>query len=1179
MDFQFNNGLYNHDDNGQPYSIEVEKDNPYYHLNGTVKEQGYGLTFSGARAYINVPSISEFGLQFNLMHYKNGCVGINENFGVVFGYDRQNRTGYQLDISVLAKGGTEIALYEITGACTQLLKKQEYEFVREYDKKYAVELVVGNKKVFCQIGDCTFEYVVRMKKGKIGFTRENAFREIFISDLRLETQEIEPKKVGEYHLVLPRDNGGVLPYSLHLTLSKLGEDITQVEYTFGDGLYSRPPAEKVNGACWATIYEEITGLYFKLNDSKRLYIDNGTFRVLDTNYTSKSNTNDGGELSAIDGVLQTYRAVCNVREKPFSGAFLLQNVDEIKELCVGYERFEQMYAELYKGAREFIYDKTGALLYNGESLDNEFTVAVSSPLNEELAAQIPVTAYNRADIIHHLQGNHYFYTTQEAEFQIDVRSVHAIDDITVKCILQDAFLNPIRELDGYTKEKPYTYSAKPCKAYGVKIPPLALGVYHLSVEVYYFGKLVKEHHSAFEVLDKNSDMSPQEASGLFHAHVGDGAPLGGINFVPDPWFPMADCNMHHYVDVALVLPGEAEERRAWEIYPLFKRKIFAWMNNRCVNKEDLASGATLDWGITKNADYIYSQHGGRNENQLYGRYDFFVYRVVRSQMLDMLEEFLCLHEDVRKQAGLVNVKERFTLEDYRNFMSISYGSFIDYCLPIIAEDNRKEWLKVKAVNSKAKRTTYGHTNLYLSSYTSVYSSRWFGVDATKAYENADGYYQFEDYPHVCGYSTTRGAWTVTTAKFLDSRIRIFPELYDGWREGCPDAAICPAKPPIGLFTCYPYMCVTQVYEYIFNTPHYRSDKETYSYWKDYGIMLFAEYLMYNDPQAKMDEFLSAWGKAMDNLPIAPQKGSVLLYELTSDDDRFDKDKLYDEYSGGDYGYSGHAIHNISDSGLAYMYKALREGGLPVSGAIDYARLQALNQENCDMVVLPSLAKADVKAIDALRKLHANGVPLIAVHNVDGLEDVFGVKANRRKKRLTYLTDGESIEYIQPYEVELYYDVVDGEVLLSADDHTPILIRKGNTLLLNAPICQVGIDSMKHLVYNTASNISVLLEQTVTDCMRGFSTAGYIADKRCGVTPFVNKRGEDILLLVDYSKDLGGASYEKPIWVTVEIPENTYSDAVGIYGYKQVGKRMKNGKLSAISVELLRQQSVLLKLIK
>ena len=202
-----------------------------------------------------------------------------------------------------------------------------------------------------------------------------------------------------------------------------------------------------------------------------------------------------------------------------------------------------------------------------------------------------------------------------------------------------------------------------------------------------------------------------------------------------------------------------------------------------------------------------------------------------------------------------------------------------------------------------------------------------------------------------------------------------------------------------------------------------------------------------------------------------------------------------------------------------------------------------------------------------------------MHNVDGLEDIFGVTANRRKKRLTYLTDGQTIEYITPYEVELYYDTIEGEVLLWGDDNTPILIKNGNALLLNAPVCQVGIDCMKHLVYNTAQNISTLLERTVINSIRGFSSSGYKADIRCGITPFVNERGEDMLLLVDYSKDLGGATYEKSKRVIVELPENTYTDVVGVYGCKQLGRNKKEGKLSAGSVEILRQQSVLLRLVK
>lgn len=57
MTFRFENSLCTYDKQGQPYSIAVEKDNAQYHLNGRGTSTGYALTFSGARAYINIPTI------------------------------------------------------------------------------------------------------------------------------------------------------------------------------------------------------------------------------------------------------------------------------------------------------------------------------------------------------------------------------------------------------------------------------------------------------------------------------------------------------------------------------------------------------------------------------------------------------------------------------------------------------------------------------------------------------------------------------------------------------------------------------------------------------------------------------------------------------------------------------------------------------------------------------------------------------------------------------------------------------------------------------------------------------------------------------------------------------------------------------------------------------------------
>ena len=68
------------------------------------------------------------------------------------------------------------------------------------------------------------------------------------------------------------------------------------------------------------------------------------------------------------------------------------------------------------------------------------------------------------------------------------------------------------------------------------------------------------------------------------------------------------------------------------------------------------------------------------------------------------------------------------------------------------------------------------------------------------------------------------------------------------------------------------------------------------------------------------------------------------------------------------------------------------------------------------------------------------------------------------------------------------------------------------------------------------------------------------------------------MLIDYSKDLDQATYETTRFVTVTLPEG-YRDAECLYGVTSVGKQIKNGYLTSLSAKLLRQQSVLLKLVK
>ena len=1167
--FILKNSFTNFDDNKQPYSIEVEKDNLYYHLNGRCDEKGYAITFSGARAFINVPEVKTFKLDLNLLHNKSHAKGYNETFAVMFGYDRRARVGYQVEFVHVESGSTKIRLIKTLGKTTEVIKEQAYDFLQECDKKYHVHVEVLDSKVICSLDSCVFECELESVNGKVAILRESAFLEIYVSDLVFETEEITEEKIGEYNFVIPNYNGMFVPYTLTLNLYALGESITKIDYEFNEGLFTHDTRDTFVGDSWAMLYEEFDSIYFKINGSKRYYINNNVIRVFEENFTPK----DKGMYAIKESVCDLHRAIGETWREPKKGSITVKEFGEVETVTFGYKNARCFRSEFAASPMQYVYDKNGNVLYIGEPIDEDYSLMVSSPLYSSLESLIPTTVYDRESLIEHLKDNHYFLTTdKKIEFYIDLRSKFNYDDLTLNVYLQDAFYNNIEEVSSFILDKPYKYAYESGKNFGVELKSLPLGVYHLYVEVLRCGKKVYKHRSAFEVIDPNSNVSPQKASGLISCHVGD----SGKMFCPNLWAKMPDFNVEHYIDILLVTPIDANIVRPWEVYPIFKREITTWMNQRCITTSDILAGKHYEYPITENADYIYFPTPGDDDTKTYHRYDFYVYRHVKSHMINMLESFLTENEDIRKELSMKNVKEEFTLEQYKALMQKYHTKFLNYCLPIIRKMFIEQFNKVKEINPKAKRFSYGPLSIYNCSYGGGYSTKWQGYDPKHLSEMFDGYMQLEDYPHDCSYSTTKGAFYLGSLRMLDPKLRVFPELYDTWLEGCPDEALPGAHPPLGYYYCEPYACMTQIFEYVYNTANYLVKDNSYDYWRDYGLMVYSAYVI--DVKAKFDEYMPAWGIARQNLPKKPTSGSVFIYEIPEEDDRFNPDCSYDYFAGGDYGYCGRPVHNISETGLSYVYKTMREAGVPVKTLATFDVLDSLTSSDLDYLVIPSLKGVDASIVDNIRKLYDSGTPIIAVSEVTGLEDIFGVKLNRHNPRLTYLDKNGEIEYIAPINTEVYYDVVDAEVLLSADNNEPIITKKGNAILINAPIGEVGIETLKYAAFIGAYNISLHIENILTEEIRKLTTNGFTASNRCGLTTFVNEKGEEMLLLVDYSKDLEGVDYKVGRTVEVTLPQG-YTDAENVYRATTLAKKHENGVLTKITVQMCRQESVLIKLVK
>ena len=1165
--FQFCDSLKNYEKkHKQPYSIELEKDDPYDHFNGEVNgERGLGLTFTGCRRYINVPEVKTFSLQCNVEHNKNFCAKRSVAWGVLFGYDRRNRIGYELEIKRLPdETGTSIALYRVRSLNRELVLENKYDFIQLANAVYHFEMQVSEKSVSCAFAGNAFFCSLSIPKGKIAFFRGEAFREIYLSDLTFSSAEILPQNERTYHFLLQKDNGVNTAYKLSLTVTEYQDGYAKVDSVLSGGLWERIREEMIRSTeCWAVIEDNITGAYFRLGDSQRYYLFNGTKRILADGYAQVLTEYDNQWYAdLVNDSFDTYRAVADVAAKPVEKTFMLCETPKFDSVTVGYDRLMTVFAEFIAGERQFVYDLKGNLLYNGQPLDEQVALDVCSPLSESFAKLIPETVFNREGVIHNLTVNHFFTVEDEVRFTVDLRSSENIDLFDVKTYLSDAFFVKMKELPAVVGGTARQAFGSP-KTWTAQVGKLPLGVYHLTVEVNYGGKLIKTHQSAFEVIDPNSEMLPQAASGLPRMYASDGALPGLETFLPDFWCTYADYSAMHYFDLVHILPYEAEKKRHWELAPIFKRKTFVWLTQRCLRKEHIKDGSFMDLGVIKHFDYLNMPFPGITDSRNFYRYDLFEHDLNTNEMLDVFEEYLFAHKDIAEQCGLTDVRTMpIKKENYVEFLKLCSTDYLDFALPKIRALFDEQWAEVKKINPKAKRSSYGPYNNYVSPFVGGYTAKWFGGDPTKWNEMFDGFLQFEDYPFACNYSTTRSAWGVTTIKALCPEVTVYPEIYDSFREGCPDSAIACARPPLGYFVCEPYMNTTQIREYVYNSAIYSPKTGEYTYWRDFGFMLYPMYVF--ECEKRYPAIVKDWGDTYNNLPKKPKKGMVFVYDIQKTDDRHD-------------GYNNHSYYNISESGLAYVYQHARENGLPVAFYTDFKGLDKVTKDNCDTLVIPSLKGVSQEIKDKIRKLYDDGVSLIAVSDIKDLEDIFGVKGKRCVKETTSLLLDKKEEFISPVQAEFFYKANGAEVLLKANNGLPVILKKDNAVLLNAPVNQIGRELVKFTFYNGGINISRLLKETLIGALKAIDKATVRADGKCGVTHFESQKGEDLILLIDYTEMNRNEFSLLTQTVTVTIGDG-YTDVVCVSDEVAIGKTYCNGKLVSFTVDMLPQKSMLFKLI-
>lgn len=1163
----FQDALKTYTQNKYAYSLELEKDDPYDHQNAYGSERGFALTFNGARHYLNVPAVQNFTLSCHFEHNKGFVVKRPIFWSVKFGYDKRTREGYEIELCRLADSdGTKISLYKTKSLKKELLKTESYPFVQKADTPYFFRLCVKGEKLDCYFATCHFNADMPPMKGKIAFVKGESFREIFITDIDFKTLELSPIESHIYRFILPTDNIPDCEFSFDLKLDDYGDGYQKATVVWGGGFWDKPVEKVIHTEdMWATTYANMQGMYFRLNNGERLYLFNNEKRIYPVQY--------GEAIQVVGEAHDVARSIYDVEMQPVERSFLLCNTQPLETVSVGYNNAYEHGLDFLATPREFVFDLQSNLLYNGKALDEEICLDVHSPISEEIANAIPKDAFKRDAILQHLTDNHYFTVNENAVFAFDLRTAKNTNDYTFNAYLADAFFKRLRGVTVENGDTPHYAFGNP-QTKKVFVGKLPIGVYHLVIEVLYAGEKIYTHRSAFDIIDLEKDLSPRIASGIPPIHAQDGLLLGQRHCLPDPWLSIADCNIPHYIDIATYSPFDFEKQKPWEIQKILKRKTLVWATQRNATREEVMTGKLQESQMIANADFVNYPYPIIHESPNYYRFDFSEERLYADKntgktihpMADILKEYLDLHPELRDELGLQEISvETLPREKYIEFLKRCHNDYLNFVLPKVQNALKEQWeSEVKPINPNAKRQSYGPFPQYTSHFVGGYTGKWFGGETDKWHENFDGFMQYEDYPFVCDYSTTKGAWGMATMKFLCPAVQVSPELYDGFAENCPDSAIACARPPLGSFDAPPYMTVTQIHEYLYNSARYRVDEGKFGYWTIDGLMVFFVYNYH--PQERWQTLMPALGDMRANMPKAPKKGVVCVYDIPETDDRFD-------------GYNYHAFYNISDANMLYAYSALRENGVPVSHITDFKGLKNLTEEDCTALVLPALDHADEQTLKKIRALHAKGVALIAVSSVAGLEDLFGVQKATEFSPITSVVAGDKEEFVTHIDAEFFHKAENAEVLLKADNGNAVVTKHGNAVCLNAPVCQVGRDCVDFIYFNTSSNASALLKETLTNALLDIVKSPLHAEGKCGVTHFETQKGDDALLLIDYTADNRHELMEKTQRVLVRLTDVCYADIQGVTDDRKIGKVFENGKLTAFTLELAPQESFLLKFVK
>ena len=751
------------------------------------------------------------------------------------------------------------------------------------------------------------------------------------------------------------------------------------------------------------------------------------------------------------------------------------------DLAVGFESLHHNASPNQElNPAETIFTLNGKTLYAGLGITGGENIKVEflSQEKKEIIRKLPTSdpRYDRA--VNFARQNHFFFEREKAEFRIVLSAIGELP-LRFDIILEDAFFRPVRTLKYRLESSTPAWGVtryKKAELVVEVLEKLACGVYHLRVRSLDKTAPSVEDYCAFEVMSrKKNALPPPLISGLPFLYNARTETRGLITDAFDPWMN-ARTDDAHYVSSAVMLPPAVRKYKMGPTLKAYGRRNFAWISTR--DCDDPSFEANED--VIRDSDYINFLDNNNRFNVTW----LFTYKGEQFQrVIDFLKTVHDPEFDLDRLQKLQKKGEKLPLADYQLLAQKHWEEWLDYYNREMVVETGKLLKRIRAINPHAQLAQYGPFPVYGSALKGHDSPRMIGHAGITP--DLSAFWQYEDYPYSCGYGFEVGLFHLTACLMAMPGSALYPEIYTGGklRGYCPDGAVFYAHPPFGSSTGKvrsEKLLSRRAISYVFGSGHLTEDG--FKFWTRCGFQAC------RFTRKWYEAVLKVWPLVIDHPPLRPMRSAAYV---SSEASRRASTELF----------IGRATTSLCDvrqpasECIPFIYQAAFRAGLCGGFQLMEENIGKLTPDQVDTLVLPPLKGMSQEILKKIRKLHEKGVNLVACMNVDGLEDLFGVRNTGKMKTISKVTATGDFcagmsEYCDDEHCRGSYAADGAEVLLKAE--IPVLTLKKNrnasAAFFNVPPHMVKGSRFQVRVYGS-NNISPLMEKAAAALMSMLSGTG------------------------------------------------------------------------------------------